>query len=55
MNKEPNDTLEVSKDVVEQLNGMVRNGAASVGSGQAPRSPGPAPSPAPKARYENED
>jgi hypothetical protein len=45
MNQEPQDKLEVSRDVVEQLNDMVRNSAASSAYGQAPGMTPPGPSP----------
>lgn len=46
MNQEPQDKLEVSNDVVEQLNDMVRNGAAAGNSAQGPdMQPGPGPAP----------
>jgi hypothetical protein len=44
MNQDSQEKLEVSMDVVDQLNAMVRKGDAPNGYGQAPRSPGPAPS-----------
>jgi hypothetical protein len=53
MNQEPQEKLEVSSDVVKQLNGMVRDCAASTGYGQGPdTSPGPSPS---NARSDYED
>ncbi len=55
MNQETRGKLEVSKDVVEQLNAMARNSAAPVGYGQAPRAPGPTPSPSSNVRNESED
>ena len=46
MNQEPQDKLEVSSDVVEQLNGMVRGGATAGKSAQGPdMQPGPGPAP----------
>lgn len=45
MNHETKGNLEVSRDVVAQLNAMVRNSSAAAGSNQAPRTPGPTPSP----------
>lgn len=48
MNQEPQDKLEVSTDVVEQLNGMVRNSATIGAHGQGPdMAPGPGPTPSP--------
>jgi len=45
MNQETKGKLEVSRDVVEQLNGMVRNSSGPAGYNHAPRTPGPGPSP----------
>ncbi len=47
MNQEPQDKLEVSRDVVEQLNAMVRNCAQSAAYGDGPdmSPPGPPPTP----------
>lgn len=45
MNQGSQEKLEVSRDVVNQLNDLVRNSAESVGNGQAPRSPAPPPNP----------
>lgn len=45
MNQENQGKLEVSRNVVEQLNAMARNSAAPGGYSQAPRTPGPTPSP----------
>jgi hypothetical protein len=56
MNQDSKEKLEVSRDVVEQLNAMVRNCATSVGNGQGPSSPGPPPNPRPSiVRDEYED
>jgi len=55
MKQETKGKLEVSREVVEQLNAMVRNSAAPVSSGQAPRSPGPTPSPSSNIREDSED
>ena len=44
MNQETKGKLEVSRDVVEQLNAMVRDSAGPAGYSQAPRTPGPSPS-----------
>jgi hypothetical protein len=55
MNQKPKGTLEVSKDVVAQLNAMVRNSATLDANGQSPRSPEPPPSPKLDARSDYED
>ena len=55
MSYESQEKLEVSRAVVEQLNAMASNSAASVGSGQAPRSPGPGPAPSPTQKSDDHD
>lgn len=55
MNQLSKEKLEVSRDIVDQLNGMVRNGAEPVGYGQAPRAPTPPPNPPRIAFSEHED
>lgn len=46
MNQDAQEKLEISRDVVEQLNGMVRSSAAAGAYGQGPdTSPGPGPAP----------
>lgn len=45
MNQESQGKLEVSRDVIGQLNDLVRNCAEPVGYGQAPRGPTPPPNP----------
>jgi hypothetical protein len=48
MTQESQERLEVSKDVVEQLNAMTHNSAAPVGYNQEPRTPGPPPTNPPR-------
>lgn len=46
MNSEPQETLDVSSDVVEQLGSMLRTGQPSNGYGQGPMTnPSPPPDP----------
>ena len=45
MNQEPQDKLEVSTDLVEQLNDMLRTSAAAGAYGQAADMTPPGPSP----------
>ena len=45
MNQQNKAKLEVSKNVVEQLNAMASRSAAPAAYGQAPRTPGPPPTP----------
>lgn len=44
MNQKPQEKLEVSSDVISQLNAMARNGTASSAHGPE-SSPGPGPAP----------
>lgn len=56
MNQDPQDKLEVSPDVIEQLNDMVRN-SASIGTydqGPDKSPPGPTPTPVPQVRNDHE-
>ncbi len=46
MNQKPQEKLEVSSDVIEQLNTMARNGTATRTYGPE-QVPGPGPAPAP--------
>lgn len=49
MNQESQDKLEVSTDIVEQLNDMVRNAVAASAYGHGPdMTPGPSPSNPPR-------
>ncbi|MEO8673876.1 MAG: hypothetical protein ABI411_21410 [Tahibacter sp.] len=52
MNQKAQEKLEVSRDVVEQLNTMVRSSAGRGGPDQGPDTSPPGPPPTPQVAYD---